>query len=132
MDDFNQTIQEGNLTRDPETKPAGQGKVCTFSIATNRSYKTDNGYEKETSFFDVTVWGKQAELCQAHLTKGRGVRVTGRLKQDRWEDADKKQRSRVLIVADRVEWKPERKTDGESAPVQEPPQSGAVDADDVF
>jgi single-strand DNA-binding protein len=71
--------------------------------------------EKEVSFFDVETWSKVAENCYNLGHKGRGVRVVGRLKQDRWAGADGKQRSRITIVAEHVEFRPEFKRDGNSA-----------------
>ena len=113
MNNLNLTIHEGNLTRDPESKSIAAGTtVCTFTIACNRSYKKDDAYEKETYYFDIETWGKLAELCAAHLHKGRWVRVMGRLKQVQWQQ-DGKNRSRIYIVGESVEWKPEHKADKE-------------------
>jgi single-strand DNA-binding protein len=82
--------------------------ICSFSIATNRYFKGDAGLEKEVSFFDVEAWGTLAESCNAMGKKGRGVRLAGRLKQERW-DKDGDRRSKVVIVVERAEWKPEKK-----------------------
>jgi single-strand DNA-binding protein len=82
--------------------------ICSFSVATNRFFKGDDGIEKEVSFFDVEAWGLLAENCNALGKKGRGVRLIGRLKQERW-DKDGDRRSKVVIVAEHVEWKPEKK-----------------------
>jgi single-strand DNA-binding protein len=80
--------------------------VCNFSIAVNRYYRdAENKTIEEVSYFDVESWGKVAERCGDELAKGRGVRVVGRLKQDRWEDKDSSPRSRVKIVAEHVEFK---------------------------
>jgi single-strand DNA-binding protein len=67
----------------------------------------DNESQKEVSFFDVEVWSKLAEACSENLKKGRGVRVVGRLKQDRWSDAEGKNHSRIKIIGEHVEFKPE-------------------------
>jgi len=64
--------------------------VCKFSVACNRFFKQDDETQKEVSFFDVSCWTRLAEVCSEYLKKGRGVRVVGRLKQDRWTDADGK------------------------------------------
>ena len=110
MNNLNSILIEGNLVRDPLLRSTPKGnQVCTMSLASNRFYKQDTGYEKEVSFFDVESWNKLAESCYAKGRKGRGVRVVGRLKQDRWNDADGKQRSRVTIVAEHVEFRPEFK-----------------------
>jgi single-strand DNA-binding protein len=75
-------------------------------VACNRYYKQGEELEEEVSYFDVTVWNRLAEVCKEYLAKGRGVRVVGRLKQDRWEDPEGKTRSKVHIVAEHVEFKP--------------------------
>ena len=98
------------MVRDPMLRITPKGTpVCTFSLASNRFLKQDSGYEKEVSFFDVETWAKLAEACNDKGKKGRGVRVVGRLKQDRWISDDGKQRSRISIVAEHVEFRPEFK-----------------------
>jgi single-strand DNA-binding protein len=82
--------------------------ICSFSVATNRYFKGEAGLEKEVSFFDVEAWGALAESCNTMGKKGRGVRLIGRLKQERW-DKDGDRRSKVVFVAEHVEWKPEKK-----------------------
>ena len=90
-------------------------------MASNRSWKQDDEFQKEVSFFDVSTWTRLAEVCGEYLKKGRGVRVVGRLKQDRWTDPDGKPHSRVSIVAEHVEFKPQfKKQDGD-------PAAGAAD-----
>ena len=107
MNSLNSILVEGNLTRDPELKSTPKGtSVCSFSVASNRFYKQDEEYQKEVSFFDVETWAKLAESCAEYLEKGRGVRVVGRLKQDRWQDQEGNSRSKVKIVAEHVEFKP--------------------------
>jgi single-strand DNA-binding protein len=108
MNNLNQILLEGNLVKNPELKHTPKGTaLCTFSVASNRFYKQDDDFQKEVSFFDVTAWTKLAEDCAGELKKGRGVRVIGRLKQDRWQDTEGKQRSKIYIVADHVIFKPE-------------------------
>jgi single-strand DNA-binding protein len=115
MNSLNSSLIEGNLVRDPEFKTTAKGTaLCTFSIASNRWYKGEAGMEKEVSFFDVETWGKLAESCSNKGKKGRGCRVVGRLKQDRWNGPDGKQRSRVFIVAEHVEFRPESMKDDAS------------------
>ena len=116
MNNLNSILIEGNLVRDPLLRSTTKGtQVCTMSLASNRFYKQDTGFEKEVSFFDVETWAKLAEACYSKGRKGRGVRVVGRLKQDRWNDAEGKPRSRVTIVAEHVEFRPEFKKDSKSA-----------------
>ena len=135
MNNLNSILLEGNLVRDPELAYTPKGTpVCTFSVATHRYFKQDEEYQEETSYFDVTVWNRLAEVCGEYLTKGRGVRVVGRLKQDRWENGEGKTRSKVHIIAEHVEFKPKLKegggeTDGPGAALREgeaDPQSAAA------
>ena len=119
MNNLNSILIEGNLVRDPLLRSTPKGtQVCTMSLASNRFYKQDTGFEKEVSFFDVETWARLAEACYAKGRKGRGVRVVGRLKQERWNDQEGKQRSRVTIVAEHVEFRPEFKKDAKTAEIQ--------------
>lgn len=91
----------GNLTRDPELRytPTGTA-VCSFSIATNRSWTTDNGEKKEeTDFHRVVAWNKLAELCSQLLAKGRKVYVEGRLANRKYtgQDGQEKQITEIVI-----------------------------------
>src|ERR1035441_2752716 len=98
----------GNLTRDPEIKYIPSGKaVCSLSIANNRVYTKNSEKVTEVSYFDVEVWGLAAENCSKYLTKGNGIIVEGRLRQDRWEK-DGKTQSRVRITANAVHFMPKR------------------------
>ncbi|MDR0383327.1 MAG: single-stranded DNA-binding protein [Spirochaetaceae bacterium] len=116
MNNLNSILIEGNLVRDPMFRSTAKGTpLCTFSLASNRYYKQDKGMEKEVSFFDVEAWSKLAENCRAQGYKGRGVRVVGRLKQDRWNGTDGKSHSKVSIIAEHVEFRPDFKKDGASA-----------------
>jgi single-strand DNA-binding protein len=115
MNNLNSILIEGNLVRDPLLRSTPKGtQICTMSLASNRFFKQETGFEKEVSFFDVETWARLAEACYAKGRKGRGVRVVGRLKQDRWNDPDGKPRSRVTIVAEHVEFRPEFKKDAKS------------------
>ena len=93
--------------RDPliRSTPRNGTAVCNFTIASKRYFRQDSGFEKETGFFDVESWGKLAEVCGAKAQKGIGVRVVGRLKQDRWENSAGESRSRIVIVAEHVEFR---------------------------
>jgi single-strand DNA-binding protein len=110
MNNLNSILIEGTLTRDPMTRQTAKGTtVCNFSLASNRFFKQNNGLEKEVSFFDVETWAKLAESCGNLGRKGRGVRVVGHLRQDRWNSEDGKARSKVVIVAEHVEFRPDFK-----------------------
>ncbi len=98
----------GNLTRDPELKYTPSGKtVCSLSLANNRLYTSKGEKITEVSYFDVEVWGVVAENCSKYLTKGSGVIVEGRLRQDRWEK-DGKTQSRVRIIATNIHFMPKK------------------------
>lgn len=99
----------GNLTKDPEIKQVPSGKsVCSLSIANNRVFTKNGEKVEEVSYFDVDVWGITAENCSKYLTKGNGIIVEGRLRQDRWQK-DGKTQSRVKITASAVHFLPKRK-----------------------
>ncbi len=107
MNSLNSVLLEGHLVKDPEERRTPQDTiVCSFSIAVNRSYKKDEDYVQEVSFVEIEAWTGLAETCVKHLCKGRGVRVVGRLKQDRWVNDSEQNRSRIKIVAEHVEFKP--------------------------
>jgi single-strand DNA-binding protein len=81
---YQKIVLAGNLGRDPEMRytPSGQA-VTNLSVATNRTYTDSSGEQvKETVWFRVSVWGRQAESCHQYLRKGRQVLVEGRLVGD--------------------------------------------------
>ncbi|MDR2632612.1 MAG: single-stranded DNA-binding protein [Treponema sp.] len=108
MNNLNSILIEGNLIKDPLFRSTPKGTpLCTFCLASNRIYKKDSGLEEEVSFFNVETWAKLAEHCHNLGHKGRGVRVVGRLKQDRWNDPEGNPHSKVTIVAEHVEFRPD-------------------------
>ena len=110
MNSLNSILIEGNIVRDPLLRSTPKGtSVCNFTIASNRFYRQDSNLEKEVGFFDVETWGKLAEVCSTKGHKGRGVRVVGRLKQDRWTGADGKNHTKIAIVAEHVDYRPDFK-----------------------
>ncbi len=99
---LNRIVLVGNLTRDPELKytPAGTA-VCTFGVATNRSWTTTDGQIKEeTQFHRLVAWQKLAELCGKLLTKGRKVYCEGRMTYRTFIGKDGQQRTIAEIVLD--------------------------------
>jgi single-strand DNA-binding protein len=106
MNNLNSVLLEGNMVRDPLIRSTQRGaSVCNFTIASNRYYRQDSSLEKAGGFFDVEAWGKLAEACGNQGRKGRGVRVVGRLKQDRWTGNDGRNHTKVAIVAEHVEYR---------------------------
>ena len=97
---LNKVTLIGNLTRDPELRFTPQGTaVCSFGLATNRSWTTEGGEKKEeTEFHRIVSWNKLAELCSQLLQKGRKVYVEGRLQTRNWTGNDNVQHSTTEIV----------------------------------
>jgi len=121
MNNLNSVLIEGNLAREPELRYTPQGTpTCTLVLASNRAYRDPERQGErieEVSFFETTTWGKLATVCAEHLHKGRGIRVVGRLKQERWEDTEGNARAKVVVIAEQVEFQPRRQ---ESARQEEP------------
>jgi len=123
----------GNLTRDPELRytPTGAA-VCTFGLATNRSWKTESGDRKEaTEFHRIVSWNKLAELCAQLLFKGRKVYVEGRLQTREWTTQDgTRRRTTEIVISDMLILDSRRREGVEVAPrevqVGEVPQPGAA------
>lgn len=113
---INKAFIYGNLTRDPEIKSLPSGiKVATFSVATNRTWKDQNGARQESAeYHNVVVFGKQAETTGQYLRKGASVFVEGRMQTRSWDGQDGKKQYRTEIVADRVQFGP-RATGGAPA-----------------
>ena len=110
MNQMNQIVVEGNVVRDSLVKETARGtKVCVVPIATNRYYKDASGdLQKDTAFFDVHAWGDNfSRRIVSMAKKGRGLRVVGRLKQDRWKGSDGKSLSKVYIIAEHIDFQHE-------------------------
>ncbi len=104
---LNKVILYGNLTRDPELRALPSGmNVANFSIATNRTYTGKDGKKQEQAdFHNIVVFGRQADIVNQYLKKGRGVFIEGRLQTRSWEKEGQKQ-YRTEIVAERVQFGP--------------------------
>jgi single-strand DNA-binding protein len=106
MASFNKVILMGNLTRDPELRTIPSGTtVCNFDLAINRVYTTQAGERKEeVCYVTIVVWGKQGELCAQYLKKGRSAHVEGHLQQRSWTTPEGQKRSKLEVVAERVQF----------------------------
>ena len=104
MADVNRVIEIGHLTRDEELKytPGGMA-IGNISIAVNRRVKKGQEWVDESNYFDVVIFGKQAESLQRFLTKGKQIALDGFLKQDRWQDQNGANKSAVKIVANDIQ-----------------------------
>jgi single-strand DNA-binding protein len=103
MASFNKVILLGNLTRDPEIRYTPKGTAVTeLGMAVNRVYTAENGEKREeTTFVDVTLWGRTAEIAGEYLKKGRPVFIEGRLQLDTWDDKQSGQkRSKLKVVGE--------------------------------
>jgi single-strand DNA-binding protein len=95
----------GNLTRDPELRYTPQGTaVCTFGLATNRTWVPSDGGERqeETEYHRVVAWAKLAEICSQLLYKGRKVYVEGRLQTRKWTTQEGTEREITEVVIDNM------------------------------
>jgi single-strand DNA-binding protein len=116
MASFNKVMLLGNLTRDPEVKYTPKGSaVADIGLAVNRTYTTDGGEKREeTTFVDVTMWGRQAEIAGEYLKKGRPLFVEGRLQLDTWDDKQTGQkRSKMRVVCENFQMLGSRDGGGE-------------------
>ncbi|MHC4472495.1 MAG: single-stranded DNA-binding protein [Planctomycetota bacterium] len=122
MANMNRVYLLGNLTRDPELRyTPGGAVVAEFGLAVNRQFRTQAGENREeTTFVDIVVWGRQAETVNQYLSKGRSVLVEGRLQYDSWESQDGQKRSRLRVVAERVQFLGGRGEGGGGKPAEPP------------
>lgn len=96
----------GNLTRDPEVRYTPKGTVvASVGLAVNRIWRNDAGEkQEETTFVDVTVFGRTGEIVRDYCKKGRPLYVEGRLKQETWTDKQTGgNRSKLVVIADTVQ-----------------------------
>jgi len=128
MNNLNSVLIEGHLVRDPDTKVFDNERTLTTLVMANNRYYTDKTGEfiEEVSYFTVTTWGLLAQTCSEYLTKGRGLRVIGRLRQERWKESNNDMRERVGIVAEHIEFMPEKK----KTPIEENDNKEVVSSDE--
>lgn len=115
MANLNKVMLMGNITRDPEIRYTPKGTAVTdISIAVNRSYTLDSGERREeTTYVDVTFWGRQAEIIAEYMRKGRPIYAEGRLQLDQWEDkATGQSRSRLKVVGENFQFLGSREDGG--------------------
>ena len=103
MASFNRVILVGNMTRDPELRyiPSGTA-VSDIGLAVNDRVKKGDQWVEETTFVDVTLWGRTAEIANEYLSKGSPVLIEGRLKLDRWEK-DGQKHSKLKVIGERMQ-----------------------------
>ena len=126
---MNRVIIIGGLGKDPEVRYGASGAgICSLSVATSTSWvdKASGERKKETEWHNVTVFGKQAELCAEHLVKGAKVAVEGRLKTEEFTDKTGNKQRATKIIADNVEFLSPKEQD--STPADKPAARPAAKA----
>jgi single-strand DNA-binding protein len=103
MASFNRVVLVGNLTRDPELRyiPSGTA-VSEIGLAVNVRVKKNDQWVDETTFVDITLWGRTAEVANEYLSKGSSVLIEGRLKFDTWEK-DGQKRSKLRVIGEKMQ-----------------------------
>ncbi len=104
MASFNRVVLVGNLTRDPELRyiPSGTA-VADIGLAVNDRVKRDNQWVDETTFVDITLWGRTAEVANEYTSKGSSILIEGRLKFEQWETNDGQKRSKLKVIGERMQ-----------------------------
>lgn len=141
MANLNKVMLIGNLTRDPELRHTPKGTaVSEISLAINRNWTNEQGQKQEdTTFVEVTLWGRQAEVVQQYVTKGSPIYIEGRLQLDSWDDKETgKKRSKLRVIGENFQFlssKPSGQSGGGTStpqssrpPERSGPQQGASPA----
>jgi len=132
MASYNRVILVGNLTRDPELRhTAGGTAVADIGVAINDRRKSASGeWVEETTFVDVTLWARTAEVAGEYLSKGSAVLIEGRLKLDTWE-ADGQKRSKLKVIGERMQMLSSRGEGEQKAqPTSATPEAATQQVDD--
>lgn len=129
---LNSIVISGHLTREVELRYTPKGTpVAKIGLAFNRVYQGQDGnWVEESNFLDVSVWGKQAELCSERLHKGSPVIFEGYLKTSMYTDKDNQQRKFVEIVANKIHFMEKTGSSYEEGPSGEPAANYDVDTSD--
>lgn len=130
MQGLNTVSIGGNLCRDAELRATASGMaVLTFSVAVNESRKNQHTgeYEDYPNYVDCTMFGRRAESVSRYLTKGTYVALTGRLHQNRWQNKDGQNRSKLEVTADNIHFE-SRRLDGDDYDQQQAEAQGDYEA----
>lgn len=133
MPNLNKVMLMGNLTRDPELRhtPSGMA-IADFGMAINRQRKGADGNRiDETTFVDITAFGRQAEVIQQYLRKGRPVYIEGHLRLEQWTTQDGQKRSKLSVVVENFQFLDTKGGGGGGAPPSGgPSRSGSASQGD--
>jgi single-strand DNA-binding protein len=126
----NRVVLTGNLTADPELRELqGGNSLCRLRIASNtRRRQPDGSWGEKPNYFDVVVWGAQAQSARRYLSKGSGVAVDGRLEWREWAAESGEKRQAVEIVAENLQFLDRRQAGNVES--QPPPSDRGGDVDD--
>ena len=133
MANYNKVILVGNITRDPELRHIPSGTAVTdLGLAVNRTWtdRNTNQRSEETTFVDVTCWGRTAEVAREYLQKGRPVLIEGRLQMDEWNDRETgEKRTKLKVVCDNMQMLGSRNNgnSGGGSSGEPPPQAAAAE-----
>lgn len=130
MANYNKVILVGNLTRDPQMSILpSQTPVTEFGLAINRQWKGQDGQQRdETCFVDCRCYGRQAEVLNQYMSKGRPILVEGRLQFSSWEDKTGQKRNKLRVVVERFQFLGGRPSGEGAAPqAAQPPVPSAPD-----
>lgn len=134
MQGLNTVSIGGNLCRDAELRATASGMaVLTFSVAVNESRRNQQTgeYEDYPNYVDCTMFGRRAESVSRYLTKGTYVALTGRLRQNRWQNKDGQNRSKLEVTVDNIHFESRGEQSGVN-PQQEEPPADMYDEDIPF
>lgn len=133
MSDMNKVIVTGRVTRDTELRHTPNGTaVSDVSVVSNRIWNKDGERQEDSTFVDVTIWGKQAETLSPMLTKGRHIMVEGRLKLNSWETQEGVKRNKLIITAENINLTPANAIPKAQQKDYVAPQSVAVEEEVAF
>ncbi len=129
----NKVILVGRLGADPELRTTNSGtSVCNMRLATDNVYFDKEGKkQEETNWHRIVAWGKQAEVCKTHLSKGRQVYIEGRIQNRTWEDKDGNKRFADDVVSNRVVFLGSRAAEAGPPPVVGTPRPPRNPNDDI-
>lgn len=129
---MNKLVIIGNLTRDPELAETASGiSYAKFAVAVTRNYSNSDG-ERETDFFDITVWRERAELCAKYLRKGNKVGIVGSVQFRTYEDDNGNKRKITEVKVDEVEFLTPKQSEESKPAKKERAQLEEVDDDLPF
>ncbi|MEE8112678.1 MAG: single-stranded DNA-binding protein [Acidobacteriota bacterium] len=135
MASVNKVILVGNLGRDPEVRTTASGiRVANFPIATSSTWTDKNDQKQEkTEWHRIVVWGKQAEICERYLVKGKQVYVEGSLQTRSWDDRSGNKRYTTEVKAVRILMlgKPDSSTREAGPAAASPPTDSEFTDDDI-